>query len=164
MTAPPTPARKPPRRLSKDMKIMIVTQLAMYTKPAEVRDMVEKEFGYRIPTINTIVYYDPTQADVELAKEWIVMFNKTRERFLKEVARVPIMNKAYRAHQLQRIHEKEKERENTVGERDTLKQAAEEEGGVFTNRRELTGAGGKDLPVAQLTVQFVQPSKANVDG
>lgn len=155
--------RPPVRRLTTPMKVLIVTELACYTKPSEVRDLIEKQFGFA-PAITTIVYYDPTQADVQLGQKWRDLFEKTRKKFLNDVARVPIMNKAYRAHRLQRILDKEIERENTVGARDTLKQAAEEEGGVFTNRRELTGAGGKDLPVAQLTVQFVQPSKANVDG
>ena len=140
---------------------MIVTMLACYEKPSDVRDMIEKEYGYRITNLSTIVYYDPTTADTEVADEWKALFERTRERYMKDVARVPIMNKAYRAHALQRILDKEMTRENTVGARDTLKQAAEEEGGVFTNRRELTGAGGAPLPVAQLQVTFVEPAKPN---
>src|SRR5207302_752693 len=114
---------------------------------------------------SVITYYDPTTAfGSAVGEKWKQLFEATREQFLNDVGRVPVMNKAYRAHRLQEILDKEMTRENTVGARDTLKQAAEEEGGVFTNRRELTGAGGKDLPIAALTVTFVEPVKANGSG
>lgn len=157
--------KRPIRRLTREIKAMIVTELACFSGPAEIRDLVEKEFGYRITHLSQIIYYDPTSAHTDLSDGWRKLFEVTREKYLKDVGRVPIMHKAYRARQLQKILDIESERKNTVGARDTLKQAAEEEGGVFTNRRELTGAGGKDLPVAALTVEFVQaPGKANADG
>jgi hypothetical protein len=143
------------RRLTKEMKVMIVTQLAMFARPSEVRDLVEKEFGYA-PPLTTIDFYDPTRVDTEVSQVWRALFETTRATYMTECARVPITHKAYRFWQLQRALEKEWARENTVGVRDTLKQAAEEEGGIFTNRREFTGAGGKDLPVATLSVQFVE--------
>jgi hypothetical protein len=157
--------KSPARRLTKEMKIMVVTELACFTAPSDVRDKVEKEFGYRIANLSTLGFYDPTTAQgEELGLKWRQLFEKTRATYLNDVGRVPVMNQAYRAHHLQRALEKEWARENTVGVRDTLKQAAEEEGGVFTNRRELTGAGGKDLPIAALTVTFVEPGKANGSG
>lgn len=158
-------APKKPTRLTKDMKLMIVTQLAMFAGPSEVRDMIEKEFGYRISSLSAITWYDPTTTfGADCDPKWRALFEATRATYLTDVGCVPIMNRAYRARQLQRALDKEWTRENTVGVRDTLKQAAEEEGGVFTNRRELTGAGGKDLPATVLTVQFVEPGKANGDG
>jgi hypothetical protein len=124
--------------------------------------MVEKEFGFA-PPLTSCLYYDPTsRADVDLAPKWRQLFETTRASYLTEVSRVPIMHKAYRMHQLQRALEKEWDRENLVGVRETLKQAAEEEGGIFTNRREFTGAGGKDLPIAALTVQFVEAGRPAV--
>jgi hypothetical protein len=141
-------------RLTKEIQIMIVTQLACYTRPSDVRDMVEKEFGVVLP-LTTVDYYDPSRVDTNVGPKWRALFAETRKQYMTELARVPIMHKAYRMHQLQRALEKEWSRENTVGVRDTLKQAAEEEGGIFTNRREFTGAGGKDLPAATVTVRFV---------
>jgi hypothetical protein len=143
------------RRLINDIKVMIVTQLACFTAPAAVRDMVEKEYGFA-PPLTTVLYYDVTTAGSQVAPRWRKLFEKTRETYLAEVSRVPIMHKAYRMWQLQKLLEKEWERSNLVAVLAVLKQAAEEEGGVFTNRRELTGAGGKDLPAAALRVEFVQ--------
>jgi hypothetical protein len=146
----------PRQKLTREMKLMITVQLAMFNTPSKVRDMVQEEYGVKL-RLNTIVYYDPTTADSKVAKEYRDLFEKTREKFITDCARVPIMHKAYRARALQRILDEEFERKNTVGARETLEQAAKEEGGVFTNRRELTGKDGAQLPVAALTVAFVQP-------
>jgi hypothetical protein len=145
-------------------KIMIVTQLACMETPSEVRDTIEKEYGIRC-NLSTIVYYDPTTAESRLGDKWKDLFDKTRAKFLTDCGRVPIMHKAYRARMLQKLLDVEIDRKNTVGARETLEQAAKEEGGAFTNKRELTGKDGAPL-AAGMTVRFVRPSdaKGNDDG
>ncbi len=140
-------------RLTKAQKIMIVTELACFEKATVVRDKIKAEFGIEL-AVTSIKYYDPTiwGDDHDLAKKWRDMFEVARTKFLKDCARVPVMNKSYRARELQKILDMEIERQNTVGARDTLKQAAEEEGGVFTNRRELTGKDGGPIETLGLNL------------
>ena len=143
-------------KLTREQKTFIVTHLACMDSPSTVRDDFVKEYGVKL-TLQTIVWYNP-EVDVgkQLATEWIDLFERTREQFINDTGRVPIANKAYRMRKLQQILDTELERKNTVGARDTLKQAAEEDGGKFTNKHELTGQNGSPL-MPSLAVTFVDP-------
>lgn len=55
---------------------------------------------------------------------------------------IPIANIAYRLKRLQRFIDHEQFKENPVIVPSLLEQAAKEVGGLYTNRKEITGAGG----------------------
>lgn len=150
----------PRQKLTREMKARIVTLLAVLTPPSEVRDTLEKEFGVKVP-VTSIVYYDASSSETRLAKEYKDLFNTTREKYFKDVSKIPIAHEAYRLRKLQETLEREETRENTVGVRETLEQAAKEVGGAFTNKRELTGKDGSALVPTALTVNFVKPGTGN---
>lgn len=149
-------AKSTPNKLSTAVKVRIVTMLASFERPSVVRDTIKKEFGVDVG-MTAIVYYDPETSGTQVAKKWCRLFEETRARYIKDAARVPIMQQAYRARKLQRVLDLEEERTNTVGMRETLEQAAKEQGGAFTNKRELSGANGAPVPL-EMTVRFVQPT------
>lgn len=126
--------------LTREQQVFIVTELAVYSRPSEVKAMLKARWDIDV-NISTITYYDPTTVS-ECAKEWRDLFDEARAICLKHWARVPIMEKSYRARRLQKILDTEEDRGNTVGARETLEQAAKEEGGAYTNRREFTGKDG----------------------
>jgi hypothetical protein len=143
-------------RISKQLRLRITTELACFTTPSEVRDLVKREFGMEL-SLSTITHYDGSLPSVDLSKGLREVFTKTRARFLEDCSAIPIANLAYRLRELQKLLEKEKDRENTVGARASLEQAAKEIGGAFTNKQEFTGAGGGPIG---LTVQFVSATPA----
>lgn len=174
--AEPTPAKKPRAKKPKDptdpnapnrphkqnklttaMKCRIVTLLACMEGPSHIRKVIKDEFNLEL-TLQTIVYYDPTIGRVSpLGAEWAKMFHETRDAFIKNVGRTPIMQKAFRGRKLQHILNLEEERGNTVGMLAALEQAAKEDGGAFTNRREHSGPAGAPIPHT-VEVTFVKPS------
>ncbi len=63
------------------------------------------------------------------------------------MATIAISHRAVRLRALQRMAEKGRDPGNMVLTASLMKQAAEEVGNAYTNRHELTGKDGKDLPV-----------------
>jgi hypothetical protein len=135
--------------LTEDQKVFIVRELACFGSPSDVAAAVKEEFGVEITRMQ-VRNYNPTQTDV--AKKWKALFEATREAFLKDSASIGIAQKVYRLRELQTWYQWAKGKKNAGLAREILKQAAEEEGGAYTNRRELTGKGGKDLAAGVLAV------------
>lgn len=127
--------------LSHEQKEKIVVALAMCRTPTEIRDMLQADFGIAV-NLSTIAYYDASGANPDLAEKWRELFDATRERYFVMLARMPIVDKRWRLRQLMTLYEKEVAMSNFGAAKETLKQAAQEVGDAFTNRRELTGKGG----------------------
>lgn len=131
-------------------KRFIVQALACWDSPQEVADAVKAEFGLDLHR-SQVSQYDPTKASGwKMGKQWVQLFNDTRQRFRQEVAEIPIADQAFRLRALGKIYERHVSRGNVVGAAAVLEQAAKEAGGAFTNRREHTGVGGG--PIEQKTV------------
>ena len=81
----------------------------------------------------------------------------TRHRFLEDAADIGISHRSVRLRTLQRVLEKAEERNNLPLAMTALKQAAEEMGGAYTNRRELTGKNGAPLPPVNPVVIYQLP-------
>ena len=91
--------------------------------------------------------YDPTKAAGErLCPKWRAIFFATRAAFIAEIGRIGITHRAVRLRMLQRMADKAEAQGNTKLLLTLLEQAAKEMGGAYTNRREIVGSGGKDLP------------------
>ncbi|WP_457586152.1 DUF2280 domain-containing protein [Ensifer canadensis] len=142
--------------LKDEVKTFIVQSLACFDTPSVVVDAVRKEFGATI-TRQSVEGYDPTKkAGSNLAEKWRALFEETRKTFLEDTATIAISHRAVRLRALQRMAEKAENSGNMVLASSLLKQAAEEVGNAYTNRRELTGKDGKDLPVPVSPVTIFQ--------
>ncbi len=129
-------------RLDDRIKTRIVQALACYDAPAQVAAAVKDEFGI-VVTRQQVQCYDPEKvAGRSLAKRWSDLFFATREAFLRDAASIPIANQSFRLRALQRLYEQASTRGNAALAAAALEQAAKEVGGVFTNRRELSGPAG----------------------
>lgn len=129
--------------LKEPVKIFIVQALACRDTPQEVADIVKQEYGIKIER-SQVALYDPTKAaGKNLSKKFIDLFNETREKFDAGLINIPIAQKFYRMRQYQK--HLEKNARNTVMSLNIMKQAAQDLGGQFTNRQEITGKDGKPI-------------------
>ena len=142
--------------LKDEVKTFIVQSLACFDTPSVVVEAVRKEFGATI-TRQSVEGYDPTKkAGSNLAEKWRLLFEETRKTFLEDTASIAISHRAVRLRALQRMADKAENQGNMVLASSLLKQAAEEVGGAYTNRREITGKDGKDLPTPVSPVTIFQ--------
>ncbi|ASR89189.1 DUF2280 domain-containing protein [Alcaligenes faecalis] len=145
-------------KLSEAAQRFIVQALACYDTPTQVAEAVKEEFGIDVPR-NQVGQYDPTKVSGrQLSKKWSDLFHDTRAQFRKEVAEIPIADQAFRLRQLHRMANEAMRRKNIVLAASLMEQAAKEMGGMFTNKRELSGPGGK--PMEHRTVVVDEKSVA----
>jgi hypothetical protein len=150
-------------RLTSDHKRLIVQRLATFATLTEIREEL-LQLGADA-SLSQIMYYDPDSKGTHVADEWRTLHAETRERFIVETAGIAISHQSFRLRELERLYRKTASgtRANVVLGAQLLKQAAEEVGGAFTNRREVTGKDGKPFAVA-LDVRFVRPQPATPAG
>ena len=130
-------AKRDRPRLPADAQLWVVTQLACFESPSVVRKVLKDEWQLEV-TLQAITYYDPTTAAGRaLNAELRELFERTREGFLDETASVPIASVTFRLRELQRLYLKARDGNPAVAA-ELLKQAAQEKGGVFTNRSQVT--------------------------
>jgi len=143
-------------KLTDEVKTYIVQALAYFDSPSIVAAAVKKEFGVDISR-QLVETYDPTKkAGGNIAEKWRLLFEETRKTFLEDTASIAISHRAVRLRALQRMADKAENQGNMMLASSLLKQAAEEVGNAYTNRRELTGKDGKDLPVPVSPVTIFQ--------
>ncbi|KQV31254.1 DUF2280 domain-containing protein [Rhizobium sp. Root1204] len=143
-------------KLSDEVKTYIVQALACFDSASIVSTAVKKEFGVEASR-QLVESHDPNKkAASGLAPKWRALFEETRKTFLEDTASIAISHRAVRLRALQRMADKAENSGNMVLASSLLKQAAEEVGGSYTNRRELTGKDGKDLPVPVSPVTIFQ--------
>ncbi|MDW9984799.1 DUF2280 domain-containing protein [Sinorhizobium meliloti] len=143
-------------KLSDEVKTYIVQALACFDSPSIVAAAVKKEFGVDVSR-QLVESHDPNKkAALGLAPKWKALFEETRKTFLEDTATIAISHRAVRLRALQRMAEKAETQGNMVLAASLMKQAAEEVGNAYTNRRELTGKDGKDLPVPVSPVTIFQ--------
>jgi hypothetical protein len=143
-------------KLDREQQTFAVQALACFDSPAVVVASLKREFAVVISP-QAVECYDPTKkAGRNLSHRWKALFEETRKTFLEDTASVAISHRAVRLRALQRMADKAETSGNMVLASSLLKQAAEEVGGSYTNRRELTGKDGKDLPVPVSPVTIFQ--------
>lgn len=132
--------------LTHEEKLFIVQRLAVGCGPRQVIKDVKEEFGFDVPR-STVKYYNPKLNKHKMAAYWVEVFEATRSAFLKQIADLPLAHQAFRLQTLQdsldRVLGAAKINEAMV--HDIVEQAAKEVGGIYTNRRELTGFERKPL-------------------
>ena len=130
-------------QLKKEIKLFIVRSLAQFNTPTETAQAVHQEYGRQI-TKQNCEKYDPTKRSGQtLCAELKTEFEATRKQFVDNPQHVPLANLTYRLERMQRVIDHAGK--NSVLVLTTLEQAAKDVGGVFTNRKEITGKDGKPL-------------------
>jgi hypothetical protein len=141
-------------QLSFVLKREIVRRLARFDSPTQVAKAIKAEHGFDL-SLPRIVFYDPTTKNgAALSEELKTLFFEEREKACKELDNIGGANKAVRLRRLDRMAIAAEDRGNMVLAAQLLEQMAKEAGDAFTNRQKLehTGANGKDLPVASVTI------------
>ena len=142
--------------LNKKQKLFIVRSLAQFNTPQETVVLVKEEFSIDVSR-QQCEAYDPTKrVGKDLSDELKKEFDVTRKDFLEKPQNIPIANLSVRLQRLENQYIKHGK--NRVAAQSLLKQAAEDMGGKYTNKQEITGKDGQAL---QTTV--VQASQAQVD-
>ena len=135
--------------LNKKQKIFIVRSLAVFNTPQETVLLVKEEFDLEVSR-QQVETYDPTKrAGKDLSTELKDEFELTRKDFLDTPQNIPIANLSVRLQRLENQYQKHGK--NRVAALSILKQAAEDVGGKYTNKTELTGAGGGALQSENIT-------------
>lgn len=126
--------------LNKKQKLFIVRSLAQFNTPQETAILVKEEFEIDVSR-QQCEAYDPTKrVGKDLSAELKAEFEIVRKEFLDSPQNIPIANLSVR---LQRLESQYiKHGKNRVAAQSLLKQAAEDMGGKYTNKQEVTGAGG----------------------
>ena len=138
--------------LKKEVKLFIVRSLAVFNTPTETAELVHQDYGV-VVTKQQCEKYDPTKRSGEnLSTELKAEFEATREEFLEKPKNIPIANLSVRLQRMENQYQKHGK--NRVAALSILKQAAEDVGGKYTNKQEITGAGGG--PLQTTTVQATQ--------
>ncbi|CAI1853431.1 DUF2280 domain-containing protein [Serratia plymuthica] len=120
--------------LKSEVKAFIIQSVACYDTPAQVVDVVLKEFGVKI-TRQQVEQNDPTKVSSKgLAKRWVELFHSTHERFQNEISDIPIANKAYRLRVLDRMATSIEKVKNYGMTTQPMEQADREIGEGYTNR------------------------------
>lgn len=129
-------------RLKKEVQTFIVRSLAQFNTPQETAVLVKEEFGIDV-TRQQCEAYDPTKRiGKDLSQTLKKEFEATREEYLDKPKNIPIANQTVRLELYQKLIIKNK---SPVMALKILKQAAQEIGGQFTNRQEITGKDGKPI-------------------
>ena len=144
--------------LKKEIKLFIVRSLAVFNTPTETVDLVHQEYGAKV-TKQQCEKYDPTKRSGEnLSEDLKTEFELSRADFLEKPQNIPIANLSVRLQRLENQYIKHGK--NRVGALAILKQAAEDVGGKYTNKTEVTGAGGGPLQTENST--YVTATKEQV--
>lgn len=129
-----------------EVKRFIITALAAFDAPSQVAASVKEEFGIEVSR-QAVEGHDPTKhAGRKLARKWRELFAAARKGFIEEATQVPIAHRSTRLRALFRMAQAAERKGNFPLAASLHKQAAEEMGNAYTNRREITGKDGKDLP------------------
>lgn len=144
--------------LKKEVKLFIVRSLARFNTPTETAELVNQDYGVQV-TKQQCEKYDPTKrAGVNLSEEFRKEFELARADFLEKPQNIPIANLSVRLQRLENQYIKHSK--NRIGALAILKQAAEDVGGKYTNKTEVTGAGGG--PIQNENVTYVTATKEDV--
>ena len=144
--------------LRKEVKLFIVRSLAVFNTPEETAKLVNEEYKDLNVSRQQCERYDPTKrAGKDLSAEFKAEFEATRKDFLAKPETIPIANLAVRLQRLESQYQKHSK--NRVAALNILRQAAEDVGGKYTNKTELTGAGGDPLNPEPVTHVVATPEQ-----
>ena len=142
-------AEKPKQgKLPAAVQRFIVCHLACFETPTDVARAVKEEFGQNV-TKQNVEYYDPTKKASEkgLSETLEKLFRETREKFLEDES-ANLRSLKYRLGLRALMINKVLAKGNFPLVDALLVNAAKDEGGAFTNRRQLSGPDGGPIPLS----------------
>lgn len=147
--------------LNKKQKLFIVRSLAQFNTPQETVVLVKEEFSIDVSR-QQCEAYDPTKrVGKDLSDELKKEFDVTRKDFLDTPQNIPIANLSVRLQRMENQYQKHGK--NRVAALSILKQAAEDVGGKYTNKTDVT-TNGESLNVNKPTViELVAPHVKGTD-
>lgn len=137
-----------PNKLDDEVKAHIVQGLACFDTPSQVAASVKATYGITVSPQQVEAYDPGKRAGQRLSEKWKTVFEAARQAFIDDASQIPIAHRSTRLRALWRMASLAEGKGNLALAANLHKQAAEEMGNAYTNRRELTGKDGKDLPNA----------------
>lgn len=129
-------------RLSHHLKCAIIHGLAGFNTPGQVVRMVKADYGVDV-TPQAVEAYDPTKAaGAKLGSGLRQLFFDARQRAISDLDAVPEAHKAVRVQMLGQAARRAMARGNDNAMAAFLKQIAEEVGGTFEGRRQVSAVVG----------------------
>ncbi len=129
--------------LKNEHKRLIVQRLATFVSATDIQRELQ-DAGVAV-SFSQIAYYDPQSAGTDLAESWRTLHAETRNRFIEDTSSIAITHQAYRLRELLDMQREARKKKNYPLAASLLKQAAEDFGGAYTNKREVTGRDGRPL-------------------
>jgi hypothetical protein len=134
------------RKLKPEQQVFIVQCLARFMSPTEVVLAVKEEFSFEIKR-ELVRHYNPEQSD-DVAEQWKTLFEQERKTFLEKIERIGVSHLVDRLDQIQGVIARARRTRNDDLLLRALRQAAEDEGGAYTNKKEISGPKGGVIPVS----------------
>ena len=154
----------PEAKLSKDLQLFVVKELACFTRSVDVQAALKEYFDIEI-SLPALSYYKLENPN--LPQKLRTTAKRTRTTYLKKTIDIPIANKSFRLTKLQQLFnfQESSKLPNTVLMQSLLEQAAKESGDAYTNKQkhEHTGKDGKDLGPQKITVNIVKSREIITD-
>lgn len=128
--------------------------LACFKSPSQVSKFVKEQFEIEVER-QAVEAYDPTKvAGKDLSEELKELFQETRAKYIESVGNVAVAHQRYRLDKIQEVIERAESGRliNDALLMQALELGAKERGGMFTNRREHTGAGGGPIQTVGLSL------------
>lgn len=132
-------------KLTTKLRAEVVARFAQWEGSSQIRRWLREEHGIQVqPSALTVYNFDNPESRRTGTPRWVELFDEVRAAARTELADIPTAHKAVRM----RIRDREimriarSERVNVTQLNELLEAQAKEDGGMFTNRRELTGAAG----------------------
>ena len=150
-------------KLKSEYKTLIVSRLACYATPSEIRD--ELKLLKVDVTLQQICYYNPLSAQGrdQLDVQWKTLFYTIRSEFQQQLAVVPIADQSYRLYRLQKLIDDELLQKSPKTVMRALEQAAKETGGLYT-RPEQAQEGADPNAIPQSLDNAVEKIYGDPDG
>jgi hypothetical protein len=120
--------------LSHEAKVRLVTLLAQFCGPAEAAKIVSDEYAVTIDR-RTAWKYDASKKGCSTSPRYRQLFHEVRDRWLNDMAAIPIAQQGHRLHLLDRLATKLEAQGDYGGALKAIEMAAKEVGGLFTNER-----------------------------
>lgn len=130
------------KALKDEHKRYIVQSLARFVSPSEVVAGVKQEYDIEV-SMQALQVYDPTTvAGKRLGETYCQLFEETRKSYLTDLDNIGIAQQPFRLNKLHEMAMSALSRKNYAQAAQFMEQAAKETGGMFTNRREVSGPNG----------------------
>jgi hypothetical protein len=134
--------------LTEEQQAYIVTALACCMKPKTIIEEVKQRWSVEV-TPSQISYYDPSNpiSGRDLAEQWRVLFDATRDAYIARERSIPIALRTYRLELLTEMLDHDLVKAAPSLKASILEQAAKEVGGLYEVR--VSAKDAEDF-VAQL--------------